>query len=177
MRAITDRIIAQGFVPIIQGTLKYAYSVSLGGASEAAIAEAAVFAAGVIGRVHACDAEAATTIWDNTKFGPDRSTAGATDFTAVHAAFESVYECMGIDSMDVGCYVDDDMNCKEGFPDPSNPAGGLGAGALIGIIVGGLVGAIVIGYILKKFVCKGKKGKKGKTGAPAAQPAAGGVAA
>jgi hypothetical protein len=166
MRAIVDSITAQGFVPIIQGSLKYGWSMGQGGASTKAIAEAATFTAGVIGRVNHCSAEDAKIIWDNTKIGQT-----TTDFAAVKAAFERNYACMGITCADVGGYVDDDGNYREGAEACTGTGGssGLGTGPLVGIIVGGIVGVVVITFLLKKFLCKPKKGKTAAAGAQAAQ--------
>jgi hypothetical protein len=166
MRTIVDSITAQGFVPIIQGSLKYGWSMGQGGASTKAIAEAATFTAGVIGRVNHCSAEDAKIIWDNTKIGQT-----TTDFAAVKAAFERNYECMGITCADVGGYVDDDGNYREGAEACTGTGGssGLGTGPLVGIIVGGIVGVVVITFLLKKFLCKPKKGKTAAAGAQAAQ--------
>ena len=60
-------------------------------------AEGTVFAVAVLLRVHAANPEAAKTIYNNLRVG-----APSTDFKAVKAAFESVYEEMGISCADIG---------------------------------------------------------------------------
>lgn len=85
------------YVAFIQGALRYAYKLDHGGkaeVTEAAKAEAAVFAAAILPRVHAADEDAAVTIYHNLKTG-----AVSTDFEAVKKAFESVYP-----KLEIGCH-------------------------------------------------------------------------
>jgi len=88
------------YIPFIQGALRYAYRIDLGGdvqATEAARAKGAVFAAAVLPRIFAADKSAAGTVYENLKTGaPD------TDFAAVKKAFESVYPQLGITCDDIG---------------------------------------------------------------------------
>merc|ERR1719375_2567888 len=98
--AIKDSIIKKMAVPMIQGSLRYAYKVAkLSGASKEK-AEGAVFAAAVLPLVHSCSAAAATTISDNMKI--DSTTPMTAGFAAVKSAFESTYSCLGIKCHDVG---------------------------------------------------------------------------
>mmetsp|Transcript_17620 Transcript_17620/g.49862 ORF Transcript_17620/g.49862 Transcript_17620/m.49862 type:complete len:501 (-) Transcript_17620:120-1622(-) len=90
-------------VPLIQGTLRYAYIVENKAApSEKDKAEGATFAAAVLPAVHACNEEDAQEIYDNMKVG-----AATTDFKAVKNAFERQYGCMKIDGKQVGGLWDD----------------------------------------------------------------------
>jgi len=84
------------YIPFIQGALRYAYKSENGG-GETEKAEAATFASGVLPKVHAMDPDAAKIICDNVCVG-----AESHDFKAVKAAFESVYDKMGITCEDVG---------------------------------------------------------------------------
>jgi len=97
--AIRDEIISLMTVPLVQGTLRYAYKMEKlqGGAKEKG--EGAAFAGAVLGMVHHCDATAASTIYANMKI--EGGTA-AVDFAAVKAAFESVYSCLGITCAHIG---------------------------------------------------------------------------
>ena len=90
-------ITAKMYVPMIQGTLRYAYKVDKLQGGEKEAAEGAVFAAAVLPRIHAANQNAAKTIYDNM-----RVDAPSTDFRAVKAAFESVYPQLGITCADVG---------------------------------------------------------------------------
>jgi len=85
------------YIPMIQGTVRYAHSVAVRQGSEKAKAEGAVFAAAVLPRVHAANPEAAKIIYNNMRVG-----ATSTDHIAVKEAFESVYAEMGIKCSDVG---------------------------------------------------------------------------
>lgn len=99
--AVVDRIVALGAIPLIQGTLRYAYKLEFeqGGAKERG--EGAVFAAAIVPRVwnsagHVNNAHA-DTIMNNMKVG-----ATSTSFAAVKAAFEASYSTMGITCEEVG---------------------------------------------------------------------------
>merc|ERR1711982_269413 len=76
---------------------------------ERAMAQGAVFAAGVLPRVYACNEADASTIYDNMKVG-----ASSTDFYAVLSAFENNYECLGITDWEVGALYDEELNGGQG---------------------------------------------------------------
>jgi len=88
------------YVPLIQGTIRYAYFKSIGG-SEKAQAEGATFAAAVLARVHAADPSAAKIIADNMAISSTTANVGK-----VKAAFESVYSSMNINCALVGGLTD-----------------------------------------------------------------------
>lgn len=88
-------------IPLIQGTLRYAWKTQYEEYSEKAEAEGVIFAASVLPAVHACDPNAAATIADNMKLGK----RGA-DFAAVKGAFQSTLECLGIDAKQIGGLYD-----------------------------------------------------------------------
>jgi hypothetical protein len=126
-RPYVERIADLMSIPLIQGTIKYAHTMgtaaSLAGVSDAAKAEAAVFAAAILPRVHHCSASAATTIYDNVKLGTT-----SVDFAAVKAAFESVYSCLNLTCMDVGGFIQSGTTyfsgaepCNDALPPPSAP--------------------------------------------------------
>mmetsp|Transcript_17593 Transcript_17593/g.31030 ORF Transcript_17593/g.31030 Transcript_17593/m.31030 type:complete len:551 (-) Transcript_17593:84-1736(-) len=96
-RRTTKEIITKLYVPMIQGTMRYAYKADKLSGGEKEKAEGAVFAAAVLPRVHAVSPTAAKTIYDNMKVD-----ASSTDFKAVKAAFESVYAEVGISCTDIG---------------------------------------------------------------------------
>lgn len=109
-------------VPLIQGTLRYAYMTSTEPYSEKAEAEGVVFAAAVLPLVHACSPDAAKTIHDNMQTGQ----RGSCDFAAVKSAFESVYDCMGVTCADVGGLYD---SVTETYQEGAEPCGGAGGGS------------------------------------------------
>jgi len=96
-RTTTQAINKMMYIPMIQGSLRYAYKVSKLQGQEKEKAEGAVFTAAVLPRIHAASAEAAKTIYENMKVG-----AATTDIDAVKAAYESTYENLGITCEDVG---------------------------------------------------------------------------
>jgi len=93
-------------IPLIQGTLRstYAFDV-LDEKTEEKQAEIAVFAASILPMVHTCNPESATTIYTNLQLGKEKAN---TSFKEVKAALESVYDCLGINCVDVGGLVNKD---------------------------------------------------------------------
>jgi len=96
-RETTEKIIAQMYIPQIQGALRYAYKVGALGGGEKEKGEAATFAAAVLPRIHAAWSKSAKTICDNLCVG-----APSTDFAAVKRAFEDTYDDLGITCAEVG---------------------------------------------------------------------------
>jgi len=149
-----DRILKHMPVPLIQGTLRYAYKTDLKynsavGRTEKSMAEGAVFAAAVLPVVHACNADAAKTIADNMKVG-----ATTTDFKAVKKAFESTYKCIGVTCKDVGGlfntasndYYGDASPCKDSSNSSSSSSN---KGLAIGLgVTAAVVGVLAVGSIM-----------------------------
>merc|ERR1719410_1412857 len=110
LRNLVDRIVSLMAIPVMQGTLRYAYKVGKGtSTTETAKAESAVFAAGVLPRVHACSPSDAKIIYDNMRVG-----ATSTNFEVVLKAFENNYDCMSIAGWEVGAIYDSSANGGEG---------------------------------------------------------------
>mmetsp|Transcript_12624 Transcript_12624/g.27266 ORF Transcript_12624/g.27266 Transcript_12624/m.27266 type:complete len:523 (-) Transcript_12624:90-1658(-) len=97
-RQTVRQMIPKFFVPMIQGTLRYAYKVDKLQGGEVENAEGAVFAAAVLPKVYAVSPSAAGIIYDNMKVSSNPST----DFVAVKNAFQSVYAGLGITCADIG---------------------------------------------------------------------------
>jgi len=109
VRPVLERIVPLMTIPLIQGTLRYAYKVGAygpGGDNSYAAgsddllksnAEGATFAAAVLPMVHACSSTAAATIATHMAVG-----VYTLDHMAVKAAFESTYACLGITGAQVG---------------------------------------------------------------------------
>jgi len=90
------------YIPLVQGTMRYAYKVDVLGLNlEKEKAEGAVFAASVLPRIFAANEDAANTIYDNMRVG-----ASSTNYKAVRDAFESVYGDLRITCGDIGGLVD-----------------------------------------------------------------------
>jgi len=124
-----DYIVNRMKVPVIQGTLRYAYKTDPNAGnvwSTKAEAEGSTFAFGVLPWVHACSPSDAETIYQNMKLGQ----GGTANFAEVKQAFENNYECMGIYCNNVGGLVDSDGNYYEGaepcVPSKSSSGGPVG---------------------------------------------------
>lgn len=101
-RAEKEAIEKLMMIPLIQGTLRYAWKTDVEAYSETAEAEGTIFALAIAPMVAACDPAAARVIEQNL-FAGQRNAA---DFAAVKAAFENNYECMGVDGAMVGGLYD-----------------------------------------------------------------------
>jgi len=101
-RTEADAIQKLMLVPLIQGTLRYAWKTDNEAYSEKAEAEGVVFALSVVPVVAACDAEAANIIASSLQAGQQ----GTAEFPVIKKAFESTYECMGIDGAMIGGLYD-----------------------------------------------------------------------
>ena len=110
VRPLVNQIISLMTVPLVQGSLRYAYknSGAAQGASAKNAAEGATFSAAVLPLVHYCNTASSAVVSANLKFGlfPDGgSVADPTrysNFSAVKSAFEDVYACLGITCAQVG---------------------------------------------------------------------------
>merc|ERR1712193_54968 len=91
-------------IPLVQGSLRYAYKVAelQGGSKE--FAEGAAFSAAILPRIDACDKAAAKTIADNMDM-ENFATKMKDGFEAVKAAFEKTYTCLGMSCADIGGLV------------------------------------------------------------------------
>jgi len=98
---IKNQIVQRMTVPLVQGTLRYAYKMAYLSGGDKEKAEGGIFAAAVLPQVHACSATHATTIYTNMNYNSAVTPSSAT-FLAVKAAFEACYGAMGITCADVG---------------------------------------------------------------------------
>merc|ERR1712194_979553 len=96
-RATTKKIIKKMNIPMIQGSLRYAFKVSKLQGGEKEKAEGSTFTAAVLPRIHAASEDAAEIIYNNMKVG-----AVTTDNVAVKRAYESTYTALGITCEDIG---------------------------------------------------------------------------
>jgi len=101
----------QMLVPLVQGTLRYAYKADPAlpqpdttPAKE--IGEGWAFAAAILPEVHACDADVATMLRANMDVTAE--TAVSHGYAAVVSGLQCVYECLGITCADVGGLLDGD---------------------------------------------------------------------
>eukprot|EP00746_Dinoflagellata_sp_MGD_P139134 gnl/MRDRNA2_/MRDRNA2_72644_c0_seq1.p1 gnl/MRDRNA2_/MRDRNA2_72644_c0~~gnl/MRDRNA2_/MRDRNA2_72644_c0_seq1.p1 ORF type:complete len:579 (+),score=129.55 gnl/MRDRNA2_/MRDRNA2_72644_c0_seq1:82-1818(+) len=115
VRPITTKIVQLMQVPLVQGSLRYAYKVAnlQGGSKE--FAEGAAFSAAILPRIHACDASAAKVISDNMNMEISESARMASGFAAVKEAFEKTYKCLGINCAQIGGLILSGTEYYEGF--------------------------------------------------------------
>jgi len=137
------------FVPLVQGTIRYAHiQENQPDSGTKAESEGAVFAAAVLPVVHACNTADATTIYQNM-----RPESGLTaDFNAVKNAFERNYACMGITCADVGGMWD---KGNDRYFDGAGPCGGAGGsddGVNVGLAVGLSIGGVALLGLILMFV-------------------------
>jgi hypothetical protein len=107
VRPIVNQIVSLMTVPLVQGSLRYAYKIGMVEADrkQKNAAEGAVFSAAVLPLVHHCNPASASTISSHMKFGLfDASTYP--DFAVVKAAIEETYACLGMTCDQVGALVD-----------------------------------------------------------------------
>merc|ERR1719399_1070989 len=97
---IKNRIVELMSIPLVQGSLRYAYKVGTLGEGDKARAEGAAFSAAILPRGAACNNDAAKLISDNMAI--DSTASMKSGFAAVKSAFESTYACMGMTCEDVG---------------------------------------------------------------------------
>merc|ERR1719161_3121066 len=119
---LKKKIVELMSVPLVQGSLRYAYKVAKlqGGSKE--FAEGAAFSAAILPRNHNCDADAAKIISDNMNI--DSAKKMEAGFAAVRAAFEKTYTCLGITCVHVGGLIMSGTEYYEGFSpcvDPESP--------------------------------------------------------
>jgi len=108
-----EAITKQMYVPMIQGTLRYAYiSGEEDDQSEKPEAEGATFAAAVLPKVHKCSPADAAIIYDNMRIAQSTPV----DFVAVKEAFERNYDCLGITCEDVGGLGDGELYFDKAAP-------------------------------------------------------------
>lgn len=115
-RIIKEKIVSLMFIPLIQGTLRYAYITENEEYSEKSEAEGAAFAAAVLPMVAACNMDDANVIYSNMRVGQKNSAT----YAGVSAAFARQYDCLGISCADVGG-VWNSANAK--YEDGAGPCG------------------------------------------------------
>jgi hypothetical protein len=152
-RADKVKIVNQLFVPLIQGTLRYAQIRSTDEADAEAEAEGVAFSLSVLPLVHACKDSAAATIYENMKPGSTK-----VDYKAVKSSFESVYSCLQITCADVGGVFDDATGTYKKDSTPCGGAGGGDSGVNVGLAVGLSVGGLVVLALVGMFVKRQRAG-------------------
>lgn len=145
-----EKIAALMAIPLVQGTLRYAYLTDTSltpSVSEKSQAEGAVFAASVLPIVHACSPSDAQTIYNNMAVGSQSA-----KFVEVRAAFERNYGCMGISGSDVGGLYDSATEAYFTNAEPSSAgsssSGGLSGGGIAGICIAAAVVVFAVAFLI-----------------------------
>lgn len=149
-REIKSKIVQKMWIPLIQGTLRYAWKLANEPYDEKGMSEGATFLAGVIPMVAACNSGDADAIYEQMKMG----NSGDVDYPAIKSAFERNYGCLGITCGDVGGLY----NAATGeYEVDASPCGGRSSSSNsdvnLGLAVGlpiGLLAGIVLAYCLYK---------------------------
>eukprot|EP00419_Tripos_fusus_P023795 CAMPEP_0172707724 /NCGR_PEP_ID=MMETSP1074-20121228/50134_1 /TAXON_ID=2916 /ORGANISM="Ceratium fusus, Strain PA161109" /LENGTH=591 /DNA_ID=CAMNT_0013530567 /DNA_START=89 /DNA_END=1864 /DNA_ORIENTATION=- len=97
VRPVLREMVALMSIPLIQGTLRYAYKIDRMAGGDKEKGEGAIFAAAIVPRVHHCNAADGNMIMKHMKIG-----ALSTSFSSVKSAFEKNYQCMNITCAEVG---------------------------------------------------------------------------
>jgi len=117
-------------VPLIQGTLRYAFKTDDGKGGPKEKAEGVAFLGAFLPRLNNCSKEDAETVkslmWID-------GTMAKGSFSVVKGALERNYACLGITCSQVGALPES----KEGSCTPCTPCteGGLSAGGIVGIVI------------------------------------------
>jgi hypothetical protein len=151
-RITKEKIVPLMFIPLIQGTLRYAYITETQEYSEKSEAEGAAFAAAVLPMVAACNPDDAAVIYSNMRVGQKNSAT----YADVSAAFARQYDCMGISCSDVGGLWD---SAAAKYEDGAGPCGGsssnsstTGSSTNVGLAVGLTFLGLAIVALLVVFV-------------------------
>jgi hypothetical protein len=158
------KIAALGAIPLIQGTLRYAYKLNGGVGTDKERGEGAVFAAAIVPRVNFCSSADASIIMNNMKVG-----ATSTSFAAVKTAFENNYACMEITCAEVGGYWYSAMNKYYDGAEPCSTTTQAGATTTVtqeeetlptwAIIVIIVVGVLALALLILSLVCMQRANK------------------
>lgn len=155
-------------IPLIQGTIRYANIVGTASSpTEQAIAEGAIFAAGILPNVHNCSSAAAQTIYDNMKL---TGSVPSTNFDDVKEAFESVYDCLRVSCEEIGGLIDITSADNSYLPgaepcgsnsesnNSSSSSSSLSTGAVVGILIAVLIVLAVVAFFA--CGCSGRGSKR-----------------
>lgn len=148
-------------VPLMQGTLRYAYIRNYELIDDnKQDAAGAIFAAAILPLIHACGEKDAQVIYDNMRAGLYHA-----DFPNVKRALEANYQCLSISCTDIGgIWSSKDGRYYEGAAPCSDATStGLNVGAIIGGILAGILGVVLL--IVMYMKCTGRSCGGGGCGA------------
>jgi len=124
VRPLMVKIVDLMTVPLIQGTLRYAFKTDDGKGGQKEKAEGVAFLGAFLPRLNNCSKEDAETV-KNLMWIDGTMSKGS--FSVVKCALERNYACLGVTSSQVGALPEaKEEPCTEG---------GLAAGAIVGIVI------------------------------------------
>jgi len=168
-----DSIVELMTVPLVQGTLRYAYKLAYLSGGDKELAEGYAFAAAVLPRLAVCDPVAAALVAKNLLVNGSTSSGSmydqpwvmADDFAALKAEFEENYACLGFTCDDVGGLLKTDGSYYSGAEPcgSSDDSDSLSGGAIAAIVVCGLlfVAAVVTACYFKRQADSKQEAYKG----------------
>jgi len=106
IRPIMKKIINLMSIPLIQGTLRYAYKIARGDGTPKDKAEGIAFLGAILPRLHSCSQQDADTVRQHMWIDGDMNVS-EDGFKTVKEAFERNYACMGVGCTDIGGHLDD----------------------------------------------------------------------
>jgi len=112
-RKYKDQILWKMRVPLIQGTLRYAYMRKHKQVTGTDKAVGAAYAASIVPLVAACNFQDAVIIGDSME-----TMTRETEFTRVKLAFEKNYACLAVTCSDIGGYYAPDKNVYHAGAEP-----------------------------------------------------------
>jgi len=129
IRPIKKKIINLMSIPLIQGTLRYAYKIARGDGTPKEKAEGVAFLGAILPRLHSCSHQDADIVRKHMWIDGDMK-ASNDGFKTVKEAFQRNYACMGIGCTDIGGHLDDLTDdyhkdfrpCTDGFVAASGQA-------------------------------------------------------
>jgi len=104
--AIKKDIINLMSIPLIQGTLRYAYKIARGDGTPKEKAEGVAFLGAIVPRLDSCSKVDAEIVMDHMWIDGDMKTT-KDGFKTVKEAFQRNYECLGMRCSDIGGHVED----------------------------------------------------------------------
>jgi hypothetical protein len=118
------------FIPMIQSTIRSAWTLSTNTADEAEEVEAAAFAASILPLVADCSAADADIIYNEIRNSP------LPDFAKIKSALEGSYSCIGISCADVGGYWD--AGNQDYYPGASPCSSAVSYTLMVAIVTAGM---------------------------------------
>jgi len=106
VQPIKKKIIQLMTIPLIQGTLRYAYKIARGEGTPKEKAEGVAFLGAVIPQLYACSHKDAEIVAQHMWIDGDMK-ASKDGFKTVKEAFQRNYKCLGVTCADIGGHVDD----------------------------------------------------------------------